>query len=196
MDHHPPIINVPPYFTTSIAIARLPQPSDAPLIIDFYQRNEHYLKPWEPKRPEGFITHHFWHNRIKAIQEEFFEDKSICFNLFSADQLQVIGVISFTQILRGIAQSCYLGYAIDANYQGTGIMYTMLKQIIPYVFAQHNIHRIMANHKPDNKRSEKLLQRLGFNREGYAKAYIQIDGHWADHVLNALINPTHIDSNR
>jgi ribosomal-protein-alanine N-acetyltransferase len=47
----------------------------------------------------------------------------------------------------------------------------------------------MANHMLANKRSEALLQGLGFEREGVAKSYILINGKWEDHVLNSLINP-------
>jgi ribosomal-protein-alanine N-acetyltransferase len=47
----------------------------------------------------------------------------------------------------------------------------------------------MANHMPTNTRSDKLLRLLGFEREGYARAYLKISGHWEDMVLNALINP-------
>ncbi|WP_294033064.1 hypothetical protein [uncultured Moraxella sp.] len=41
---------------------------------------------------------------------------------------------------------------------------------------------------PDNHKSAKVLARLGFVKEGYAKAYLQIAGRWQDHVLTALTN--------
>ena len=44
----------------------------------------------------------------------------------------------------------------------------------------------MANHLPRNERSARLLARLGFEREGYARRYLQIAGVWEDHVLTAL----------
>ena len=47
----------------------------------------------------------------------------------------------------------------------------------------------MANYLPSNTRSEALLERLGFEREGYAKSYLQIGGRWRDHVLTAKVNP-------
>tara|TARA_B100001964_G_C14031207_1_gene508355 strand:+ start:679 stop:789 length:111 start_codon:yes stop_codon:yes gene_type:complete len=31
------------------------------------------------------------------------------------------------------------------------------------------------------------LGKLGFEREGYAKRYLKIDGCWQDHVLTALV---------
>jgi ribosomal-protein-alanine N-acetyltransferase len=44
----------------------------------------------------------------------------------------------------------------------------------------------MANHVPRNERSARLLERLGFEREGFAKAYLHLDGRWQDHVLTSL----------
>jgi ribosomal-protein-alanine N-acetyltransferase len=48
------------------------------------------------------------------------------------------------------------------------------------------LHRIMANHRPENVRSARLLERLGFVREGVAKDFLFIDGAWCDHVLTSL----------
>lgn len=60
---------------------------------------------------------------------------------------------------------------------------------IIYMFREHELHRIMASHMPRNLRSAALLDRLGFEREGYARAYLRIDGRWEDMVLRALIQP-------
>lgn len=47
----------------------------------------------------------------------------------------------------------------------------------------------MANYVPTNERSGRLLRRLGFTVEGYARDYLFIDGAWRDHVLTSLTNP-------
>jgi ribosomal-protein-alanine N-acetyltransferase len=60
-----------------------------------------------------------------------------------------------------------------------------------FMFAEHGLHRIMANHRPENARSARLLNGLGFEREGMARAYLKINGAWTDHVLTSLINPAH-----
>jgi len=54
---------------------------------------------------------------------------------------------------------------------------------------QQRMHRIMANYMPHNARSGDLLARLGFQKEGYAKDYLLIDGRWQDHVLTSLTAP-------
>ena len=51
--------------------------------------------------------------------------------------------------------------------------------------------RLQANHVPENERSARVLERLGFEREGYARDYLFIGGRWRDHVLTALLHPDH-----
>jgi ribosomal-protein-alanine N-acetyltransferase len=68
-------------------------------------------------------------------------------------------------------------------------MFEALQASIAYMFHEQDLHRIMANHVPENVRSAALLQRLGFEREGYAREYLKINGIWRDHVLTALVKP-------
>jgi ribosomal-protein-alanine N-acetyltransferase len=65
-------------------------------------------------------------------------------------------------------------------------MFEALEASIKYVFEELGIHRIMANYMPINARSAKLLYRLGFIIEGYAKNYLLINDQWEDHILTAL----------
>lgn len=60
-----------------------------------------------------------------------------------------------------------------------------------HVFRELDLHRIMANHVPENVASARVLAKLGFVEEGLAHSYLQIDGVWRDHVLTARINPAH-----
>ena len=60
---------------------------------------------------------------------------------------------------------------------------------IDHVFHALKLHRIMANYMPTNVRSARLLRRLGFVPEGFARDYLFIAGAWQDHVLTALTHP-------
>lgn len=83
--------------------------------------------------------------------------------------------------------ACNLGYSIDGEYQGEGLMFEALSGLLPLMFSKFGLHRVMANYMPRNKRSAKLLARLGFEKEGFAKEYLKIAGVWEDHVLTSLI---------
>ena len=60
---------------------------------------------------------------------------------------------------------------------------------IGHIFGPLALHRIMANYLPTNERSGRLLRRLGFVVEGFARDYLYIDGAWRDHILTALTSP-------
>jgi ribosomal-protein-alanine N-acetyltransferase len=101
----------------------------------------------------------------------------------------VVGTVSFTNIRRGPLQACELGYGLDFRYQGRGLMTEALRAACTYAFNAMGLHRIQANHLPENLRSAAVLRRLGFVVEGYARDYLLINGHWRDHVLTALVAP-------
>ena len=63
-----------------------------------------------------------------------------------------------------------------------------LSAAIDFMFTERNIHRVMANYIPVNEKSGKVLRRLGFTVEGYARDYLYLDGQWKDHILTSLTN--------
>lgn len=101
----------------------------------------------------------------------------------------VLAQINMDQIFRGVFQSAVLGYALDESMEGRGVMTACLREVIHYAFETLNLHRISAHHVPENQRSEAVLARLGFEKEGFAKSYLRLNGAWRDHVLNSFINP-------
>ncbi|MGZ5073057.1 MAG: GNAT family N-acetyltransferase, partial [Usitatibacter sp.] len=78
---------------------------------------------------------------------------------------------------------------IARSHEGMGLMAEALRATNAFMFRTLRLHRIMASYRPENSRSGRLLERLGFAREGLAKDYLFIDGAWRDHVLTSLLNP-------
>lgn len=160
-------------------------------LVAFFERNRDHFAAWDPPAPEDFYSVAFWERSVARSLDDFAADRSVRFDLFDAaepDSRVVIGRIGFSQIARGPFQSCMLGYQIDAAREGQGLMYEALGEAIRYMFDVKALHRVQANHLPQNQRSAALLARLGFVCEGLAKDYLFIDGAWRDHVLNALVN--------
>jgi [ribosomal protein S5]-alanine N-acetyltransferase len=102
---------------------------------------------------------------------------------------RIIGNFNFTNFAKGPFQACNLGFSIDQTFEGRGYMREAAKVAISHVFREMNMHRIMANYRPENGRSERLLTALGFQKEGLARDYLFLDGAWRDHVLTSLVNP-------
>ncbi|MGH6609979.1 MAG: GNAT family N-acetyltransferase, partial [Burkholderiaceae bacterium] len=164
----------------------------APLLADFFRHNDAHLARWDPPRPAGIQTLEFWQAECERAVDEINEGLVARWVIRLRDEPQVIGRINYTQIARGPFQSCVLGYALDAEYQGRGLMRESLEATIAHTFDVLRLHRIQANYMPSNIRSGRLLRKLGFKREGVALSYLYIDGAWRDHVVTALINP-HFD---
>jgi len=164
--------------------------------VAFFTRNRAHFARWDPPAPSDFYSVGFWERSVARAIEDFVFDRAVRFDLFDAAQIEgvalarhrVIGRVGFAQIFRGPFQSCILGYQIDAAYEGRGLMHEALTAAIAYMFDVRGLHRIQANHLPENARSAALLARLGFVREGLAKDYLFIVDAWRDHVLNALTN--------
>jgi len=169
--------------TTSNLLLRNPTAEDGAELIDLHTRNQQHWLSWEPK-VESYATYAV---NLRNWLKENEEKKSERFFIFKKDQPDhLIGYCNFTQIFRGAFQACYLGYKIDKEFEGKGFMHEALQASIRYIFEGLRLHRIMANYMPVNVRSAKLLERLGFEKEGYAKQYLLINGKWEDHVLTAL----------
>jgi ribosomal-protein-alanine N-acetyltransferase len=101
----------------------------------------------------------------------------------------LIGGITLNDIQRGIAQKGTLGYWIGKPYAGHGYMTEAVQLICDFAFQTLRLHRVEASCLPHNERSKNLLTRLGFEQEGYAKSYLQIDGKWQDHILWGKVPP-------
>ena len=179
--------NLPILLNTPRLMLRLPNAADSVKLQTFDERNIAHMSPWRSAAGEPQKNHQA---QLMQWKQEFKEGQSIRFLLFLKENPEgaIIGFCNFSQIFRGPFQACYLGYHIDASFEGKGFMSEALTKAIEYMFEQQKLHRIMANYIPSNQRSARLLQKLGFVVEGHAKKYLLINGQWEDHILTSLTN--------
>jgi ribosomal-protein-alanine N-acetyltransferase len=110
-----------------------------------------------------------------------------------SSDVEVIGSLHFSQVSRGAFQSAMLGYALDEAHVGQGLMSEAIVAGLEEMFSSRvNLHRVQAAYRPENARSARVLERLGFGKEGLAPEYLYIDGAWRDHVVTSLRNPAFV----
>lgn len=181
-----------PELRTERLDVRLARPGMEAAIARFLVENfPGHLDRWSPPVEPAFFTEAFWAQRLAIAVEEFRAGRAARFVLQprgSADG-PVIGTCNYTNIVRGPFQACQLGYQIARSHEGRGLMSEALRAANAFAFAGLRVHRIMASYRPENVRSARVLERLGFVREGLARDYLFIDGAWRDHVLTALTHP-------
>ena len=161
------------------------------VLLEYYVENENHLSKWVPARPEGYHSEDSWRQRAREYVDEYRAGMSLRLLAFRPGAGDIVAICEFTNIARGAFQACHLGYSVSQRYENTGLMTEILTAALDYVFEELGLHRVMANYMPKNKRSARVLEKLGFEQEGLAKAYLQIAGKWQDHVLTAKINPSH-----
>lgn len=183
-----------PRIDTPRCVLTLLTPDNAELLAAYREKNRAHLAPWEPA-PEANQSSlgESCQQAAQTAWQNYLAGSALRFIGISRSTQCMVAACSFTNIVRGPFQACHLGYSVDRDYQGQGLMHEVLQSAISYMFDSVGLHRIMANHMPTNVRSEHLLRRLGFEREGYARAYLKIAGRWEDMVLNALVNQNFSD---
>lgn len=182
-----------PELTTARLRLRHAQPSMARAVAQFMVRNEAHFHRWDPPRPAGIGTAAHWRPQLASAVRDFRTGAAVRWVLFDragGERAPVLGRVNFTQIFHGPFQSCVLGYQLDAQAEGKGLMQEALRAALDDIFAVRGLHRVQAAYLPENERSARLLQRLGFVHIGVARRYLFIDGAWRDHALAELISDT------
>jgi [ribosomal protein S5]-alanine N-acetyltransferase len=146
-----------------------------------------FLAPWEPIWPADDLTKLAFRRRIRRYQREIKSGTGYPFLVFSPDGETLFGGLALAQIQRGVTQSAVLGYWMGAAYAGRGFMGAAVRAVAGFAFDTLHLNRIEAACLPHNEASIRLLEKVGFHREGYARKYLCIDGRWQDHLLYGLL---------
>jgi len=146
-----------------------------------------FLKPWEPRWPADDLTRAGFRRRLLRQDRDRQDDQAYTFLLFREQDHALLGGLTVGNIRRGVAQCGTLGYWMGAPFAGQGFMSLGVRAALRHAFTDLRLHRIEAACAPHNERSRRLLEHLGFQHEGFARAYLLIDGAWQDHLLFGLL---------
>jgi ribosomal-protein-alanine N-acetyltransferase len=149
-------------------------------------RSRAFLAPWEPTWPPHDLTRAAFRARLRRYARDVRADLGYPYFIFRDDGA-LLGGLSLGQVRRGVAQAASLGYWIGEPYARRGHMTAAVRALAPFVFETLRLRRIEAACLPANAASIRLLERVGFTREGYARSYLCIAGEWRDHLLYALL---------
>jgi [ribosomal protein S5]-alanine N-acetyltransferase len=174
-------------------VLRQPQMTDHQEWAALRERSRQFLKPWEPIWPVDDLTRAAFRRRLKRYAEDQRSDQAYSFFVFRKKDNVLVGGITVANVRRGVAQAASIGYWMGEPYAGQGFMSSTLRALVPFSFGTLRLHRLEAACIPTNKASIRLLENSGFQREGYARQYLCIDGTWQDHLLYARIkdDPPH-----
>jgi ribosomal-protein-alanine N-acetyltransferase len=80
-----------------------------------------------------------------------------------------------------------IGYDLWPDYWGQGLMPEVLQALIGFGFEKMDLNRVEATTHTENQRSQRVLAKLGFQREGLLREYYCRDGVYNDQVQFSLL---------
>ncbi|MDZ4790592.1 MAG: GNAT family protein [Hyphomicrobiales bacterium] len=165
-----------------------PQMSDYPAWSKLRGDSRAFLAQWEPLWSDDELSRAAFRRRLRYYQREGDEETGYAFFLHRVHDNALMGGVTLSNVRRGVSQSCAVGYWMGEQYAGQGHMCKAMQSVISFVFDTLKLHRLEAASMPANLPSIRLLNRLGFTREGLARGNLRINGAWEDHLLFALLS--------
>lgn len=143
-----------------------------------------WLQPWEASNPQGSGA---WNIRagIKNLLEQARNYQSLPFLL--EFEGRIVGQLTVSSMLYGAMSSATLGYWVSPDVAGRGLAPTAVALATDYCFQELGMHRMEICIRPENAKSLRVVEKLGFRYEGLRRRYIHIDGDWRDHVCFAVL---------
>ena len=176
-----------PVIETDRVLLRAPQLSDYSAWAELRAASQDFLVPWEPLWAPDELSRASFRRRIRHYMRDMREDVGYALFVYDTRSTSLVGGITLCNVRRGVTQSCTLGYWVGAAQARQGVMTAAVRAVVPFVFDSLELHRLEAACLPENTASMRLLERVGFKREGLARRYLRINGDWRDHVLYALL---------
>jgi ribosomal-protein-alanine N-acetyltransferase len=148
-----------------------------------------YHEPWDPLRTADFWELPAVAARLRAQTDDAKAGRALCLCLSAKDDPErVIGMANLRNIVRGALLSAHLGYSLAPDAVGHGYMTEAVRRVVVIAFNELGLHRVEANVMPSNARSLAVVERCGFEREGFSPRLLRINGRWEDHIRFARIN--------
>nr|WP_018350332.1 GNAT family protein [Longispora albida] len=160
---------------------------DADALAALVAANREFMAPWDPVRPEEYYTLDGQAAVLRTALASHGRGAMLP-HVICVDG-EVAGRVNLNDVVQGAFQNGNLGYWVDQSRNGRGVATAAVESILHIAFTELGLHRVQAGTLPGNIGSQRVLERNGFERFGYAPQYLNIAGAWQDHVLFQRINP-------
>jgi RimJ/RimL family protein N-acetyltransferase len=80
-----------------------------------------------------------------------------------------------------------IGYTLAPEYQGKGYATEAVGGLLEHLFTERDLHRVSAEVDARNVASARLLERLGFQQEGFRPQNTWFKDEWTDDLLFGLL---------
>jgi ribosomal-protein-alanine N-acetyltransferase len=123
---------------------------------------------------------------IESVEESYKKETGINWGIFEKHSNSFVGDFGFFRI---IPEHCRaeIGYALSPNYWGKGYMNETINRMVRFGFNNMRLHSIEANVNPDNEKSKKVLEKIGFKKEAYFRENYLFNNKFLDSIIYSLL---------
>ena len=116
----------------------------------------------------------------------FRENRGVRWGITMKGDAELMGTCGFYDWVK-LAQRAEIGYDLDPDWWGRGIMTEALHAVLDYGFETMELNRVQVIIDSENVRSLKLVRRLGFKKEGVLRQRSYFNGRFRDDVCFSLL---------
>jgi len=120
---------------------------------------------------------------VSGRYNDFLGEKGGVFAVVEKESGLIVGCAGISPNRKGSAE---IGYWITPSRWNRGYCTEAVTSLIAFGREVMGLHRISANHFPDNPASGRVLEKAGMTREGVLKGYLTRDGEHLDAVVWAV----------
>ena len=170
----------------SLALRPLTERDDAEW-SDVRMHNRDWLSPWDSNDPLhgpgiGFGE---W-IRLQRASEREGEGVVLAMEYDG----RIVGQVSLGAIADGAVRAGIVGYWVDQRVAGHGFAPLSVAMVCDWAFFDPEgprLHRIEVDILPENARSLRVVQKLGFYDEGVRRGYMFVNERWRDHRCFSIL---------
>lgn len=150
-------------------------------------RDREYLERWEPAAPESWDERNSgWSWPPQCTSLRSLARRGQCLPFAITVDRAFVGQITVGNIVRAALRSAWVGYWVASDVAGRGIATAAVAMATDHALGPGLLHRLEATVRPENTASIRVLDKVGFRREGLFERYLNVAGTWRDHLVYAV----------
>jgi ribosomal-protein-serine acetyltransferase len=156
--------------------------TDAEELHSLIEKNRAHLAPWlswATAQTLGDTLKFIQSGERQAGDNEGLHCAIVC-------ESRVAGVISYMEV-NWRHRRTVLGYWLDADHQGRGLMTSAVRLMIDHAFLVWELNRVEIRAAVKNRKSRAIPERLKFEREGLLRQAELVSGRYLDTVVYAML---------
>ena len=149
------------------------QPSDQAAVLEHLKEKEIYDRTLRIPHPYTKADFQTWMDIVEKTTEQ--QGRLVHWAIMNRDDF-LIGGCGFDGFQVGKSHRAEIGYWLAKPYWGRGIMTAVVRRACEFAFAEFGLVKIVAHVFADHAASARVLEKCGFQQEGYLRKHYLKDG--------------------